>query len=216
MKRATLTLVLITLLCALPSHADDKLHHRPQYTILPGDVLDLHYRYTPSFDQTVTVQPDGYVNLNVVGNIRVADLTVDAARETILKIATQQLNEPELTISLKEFHHPYVVVAGEVAKPGKIDLQEGATALQAILLAGGFGENAKSGQVIVYRKVNTTIAEVHLLKLSSLTRTADLEHDLLLQPGDMIMVPRDKVSRISRFIKLTNLGIFLNPLDNIP
>ncbi len=54
-------------------HADEKLHHRPRYTLRAGDVLDLEYRYTPELNQTVTVLPDGYVNLNVVGDIRISD-----------------------------------------------------------------------------------------------------------------------------------------------
>jgi polysaccharide export outer membrane protein len=61
-------LVLLFGMVLLPANAksDDQLHRRPEYNLHTGDVIVLNYRYTPEFNQTVTVQPDGYVNLNIV------------------------------------------------------------------------------------------------------------------------------------------------------
>jgi polysaccharide export outer membrane protein len=212
MKRtAILFLVLATAL-----HGDDKLHHRPRYTLRAGDVLDLDYRYTPELNQTVKVLPDGYVNLNVVGDVRVSGLTVQEAHDLIVRKAQDQLNDPELNLILKEFQQPYVVVAGEVGKPGKIDLRENTTAMQAILLSGGFLASAQSGQVLLFRQINGDTAEIHVLKLSKLQKTADLERDVTLQSGDMILVPRDKIEKLSRYIKLLNIGTYFNPLQYAP
>jgi len=197
-------------------HADEKLHHRPRYTLRAGDVLDLEYRYTPELNQTVTVLPDGYVNLNVVGDIRISDLTVTQAHDLIVRKLQEKLNDPELNLILKEFQQPYVVVAGEVPKPGKIDLREDTTAMQAILLSGGFSASAKSGQVLLFRKINSEMAEIRVLKLTKVRKTADLEHDIVLEPGDMLLVPRDKVENISRYIKLLNIGTYFNPLQFVP
>jgi len=197
-------------------HADEKLHHRPRYTLRAGDVLDLEYRYTPELNQTVTVLPHGYVNLNVVGDIRISDLTVTQAHDLIVRKLQEKLNDPELNLILKEFQQPYVVVAGEVPKPGKIDLREDTTAMQAILLSGGFSASAKSGQVLLFRKINSEMAEIRVLKLTKVRKTADLEHDIVLEPGDMLLVPRDKVENISRYIKLLNIGTYFNPLQFVP
>jgi polysaccharide export outer membrane protein len=197
-------------------HADEKLHHRPRYTLRAGDVLDLEYRYTPELNQTVTVLPDGYVNLNVVGDVRISDLTVGQAHDLIVRKLQEKLNDPELNLILKEFQQPYVVVAGEVPKPGKIDLREDTTAMQAILLSGGFSASAKSGQVLLFRKINSEMAEIRVLKLTKVRKTVDLEHDVVLEPGDMLLVPRDKVENISRYIKLLNVGAYFNPLQFVP
>jgi polysaccharide biosynthesis/export protein len=212
MKRtAILFLILATSL-----QADDKLHHRPRYTLRAGDVLDVDYRYTPELNQTVKVLPDGYVNLNVVGDVRVSGLTVQEAHDLIVRKAQDQLNDPELNLILKEFQQPYVVVAGEVGKPGKIDLRENTTAMQAILLSGGFLASAQSGQVLLFRQINGDTAEIRVLKLSKLQKTADLERDVTLQSGDMILVPRDKIEKLSRYIKLLNIGTYFNPLQYAP
>jgi polysaccharide biosynthesis/export protein len=206
----------LLLLTGTVIHADEKLHQRPRYTLRAGDVLVLEYRYTPELNQTVTVLPDGYVNLNVVGDVRVSDLTVEQAHDLIVRKAQEKLNEPELNLILKEFQQPYVVVAGEVAKPGKIDLREQTTAMQAILLSGGFAPSAQSGQVLLFRKINSEMAEIRVLKLTKVRKTADLERDVVLESGDMLLVPHDKIEKVSRYVKLLNIGTYFNPLQYTP
>jgi polysaccharide export outer membrane protein len=202
-------------LFAIGARGDD-LHHRPRYTLRAGDVLDLIYRYTPELNQTVTILPDGYVNLNLVGDVRVSDLTVEEAHNAIIAKAKERLNDPELNLILKEFQPPYVVVAGEVAKPGTMSLRENTTALQAILMSGGFSGSAQTGQVLLFRKINSETAEIRVLNLTKLHKTADLERDVQLQPEDILFVPRDKIEKVSRYIKLLNIGMYLNPLQYFP
>ncbi len=182
-----------------------------RYRLQPGDVLEVQYRYSPEFNQTVTVQPDGYISLELGDDLKVAGLTVEQTRAAILKKASTRLQDPVATIILKEFQKPYFVVSGEVNTPGKIEMRERVTALQAIMLAGGMKEAAKSSQVVVFRRINSDTAEVKLLNLKSIRRTADLENDLTLQPGDMVFVPRDKISKIERFMKLTSVFAFMAP-----
>jgi polysaccharide biosynthesis/export protein len=203
------------LLIAAAARGDD-LHRRPRYTLRAGDVLTLEYRYTPELNQTVTVLPDGYVNLTLVGDVKVSDLTVEQAREAIITKAKESLNEPELNLILKEFQPPYVVVAGEVAKPGTMNLRENTTAMQAILLSGGFSESAQTSQVLLFRKINGDTAEIRVLNLAKVRKTADLEHDASLEAGDILYVPRDKIQKVSRYIKLLNIGMYINPLQYLP
>jgi polysaccharide export outer membrane protein len=187
----------------------------PRYTIHPGDIIDISYRFTPVFDQTVTVQPDGYISLKVGGSVKVSDLTADEAHDVIVKRASEHLNAPEVALTFKDFRAPYIVVGGEVQKPGKLPFLEGTSALQAIILAGGFMDDAKDGQVLLFRRLNTEMAEVHVLKLNKLNHRIDLAHDQPLQPGDMILVQRDKISKIGRYIKLSNVGVYFDPLSFI-
>src|SRR5437868_8787184 len=125
-----------------------------RYRLQPGDVLDVQFRYSPEFNQTVTVQPDGYVSLEISGDIKVAGMTVEQTRQAILKIASKRLRDPVATVILKVFQKPFFVVAGEVAQPGKIEMRERVTAIQAIMLAGGMKETAKSSQVVGLGQIN--------------------------------------------------------------
>ena len=183
-----------------------------RYTLHPGDVLDIQFRYTPEFNQTVTVQPDGYISLQVGGDLKVGGRTLQQLRNLILAKARTRLESPELTVTLKEFQKPYIVVAGEVNQPGKIDLREKLTAIQAVLLAGGMKETAKSSQILVFRKLNGDTAEVKVLNLKTLKRSSDLENDLTLQAGDMIMVPRNRISKIERYIRYASMVAYFRPL----
>src|ERR1700730_10255891 len=169
---------------ATMSASGQDLHHRQRYALRAGDILDLQYPYTPELNQTVTVLPDGYISLNLLGDVRVSDLTVEQAHDAIIAKGKERLNDPELNLSLKEFQPPYVVVAGQVAKPGTMNLRENTTAMQAILLSGGFSESAQTGQVLLFRKINGDTAEIRVLNLRKFRKTADLERDVQLQPGD--------------------------------
>jgi len=218
MKRKII-LSLAVLILALPmvARAQDQRPPRlttvteERYRLQPSDVLEVSFRYSPEFNQTVTVQPDGYISLEVSGDLKVAGTTVEEARRMILKKASERLQDPVATVMLKEFQRPYFVVAGEVAQPGRIEMRERVTALQAIMLAGGMKESAKSSQVVVFRKINSDMAEVKLLNLKSIRRTSDLENDLTLQPGDMVFVPRDKMTKIERFMKLVSVAALMAP-----
>ena len=204
-------LSLFTLVFGLTSSAwsqsSTTLKTRPMYQIQPGDVIQLMYRYTPEYNEQVTVQPDGYVYLQTCGQVKLADLTVEQAIQNIKEKASSELKDPEINLTLKQFHSPYVYVAGEVAKPGRYDLQGNqTTALQAVLEAGGMSKDARSSQVVIFRKINDQDAEVKVLDLHSVHATKDLEHDAVLQSGDMLLVPRSRFSKFERVVKLTNLG----------
>lgn len=216
MKLAVATAFCALLLLASMGRADDQLHQRPIYKLHIGDVFALNYRYTPEFNQTVTVQPDGCVNLNIVGSIKVVGLSMDDVRQKIIDLASQRLNHPELTITLTQFEQPYFVVAGEVEHPGKFDLRDNTTALQAIMLAGGFKDSARDTQVILFRRINEDEAEVRRLDLHNIKKSSDLEHDAELEPGDMLLITRNKMEHLSRFMKASNLGVYFNPFPVVP
>lgn len=206
---------LLVLLVAFWTRAADDVQHRPRYKLRVGDVLGVQYVYTPELNQTVTVSPDGYVSLNLVGDIKVSDLTMEEAHEAIVRKASERLNDPELNLVLDQFQPPQVVVAGEVGKPGPISFSGSLTAMQAILVSGGFLQSARMTQVILYRKIESDRAEVRILNLKNVKKTADLERDVLLQPGDMLFVPPNKTQNISRYVKAFNTGAYVNPLQTL-
>jgi polysaccharide export outer membrane protein len=208
--------VAIIIAALMANSGQSQLRQRSRYLLRPGDTLQLQYRLTPDLNQTVSVQPDGYIDLNVAGEVQVAGLTVTQAHDLIVQKESEHLNNPELNLILEEFTRPYVVVAGEVTKPGQIEMRDNMTALSAILLSGGFTQSAKSGQVIVFRKFNDTIDEVKQLNLTRVNNTLQLEKDMALQPGDLILVPHDKVSRLQHYMQAANLGLYVNPLQYIP
>lgn len=205
-------LMLILLLVLLPGAI--RAQSAPStalYRISPGDTLEVNFRFTPEFNQTVVVQPDGHATLTVAGDLKMAGLTVEELREAIRKEATRKLVNPEFTVGLKDFDRPHIAVAGEVGLPARYDLRSSLTAMQAILQAGGPKETASMSNVVLFRRVSADYMEVHRLNFGKVEAGVAPREDPPLQPGDMIFVPRDKLTKLGRFVKTLNLGVYFNP-----
>ena len=183
-----------------------------RYRLQPGDVFEVQYRLTPECNQSVSIQPDGFVMLQMAGELRVAGLTLAEAKREIAKRSETRLKDPEVALVLKDFVKSYFVVGGEVARPGKFDLRGPTTALEAIAIAGGFTTGSKHSQVLLVRRIDGERAEVTELDFKRLEREPKQADEFRLGPGDMLLVPKNALSKIERIVKWTSLGVFWNPI----
>jgi polysaccharide export outer membrane protein len=163
-----------------------------RYQLQNGDVIELNFPHIPSFNQTLTVQPDGYVTLQALGAFRAKGLTVPELTDALRTKYTAIMRDPEVTVALKEFEKPYFIVAGEVHKPGKYDLRGETTLTQAVAIAGGFSERAKSSRVAVYRRLAGGAVDTRTVDLKKMLNHAQLAGDVRLEPGDMVFIPRGR------------------------
>ena len=190
-----------------------QLHQRnPRYRIESGDILELSFRYTPEFDQEITVQPDGFVQLKGIPNdVHIQGLTVPEVIESLKKAYVNVLNDPVISVVLRDFEKPYFIAGGQVTKPGKYDLRGTTTATQAIAIAGGFSDFSKSSQVLLFRHYSDDLVEVKVLNLNKVLKDKRYREDLQLQPGDMLFVPKTFMAKIDRFLPRTSLGTYFSP-----
>ncbi len=202
-------LLIVASASAMCEVQDPRLHPRDRYHLHTGDTLLLEYRLSPELNQTVTIGPDGYVDLNVAGPAKLEGLTLTEAHDLIVQLASARLNSPELNIELKDFQRPYVVVAGQVMNPTRIEMREDMTAIQAIMLAGGFRDSAKETKIVLFRRLNSKsdMAEVHVLNLHKIHKTAQLEHDMALQPGDVLYVPENAATQFGKIMRIPNFSM---------
>lgn len=200
---------LVASLSAFGEVQDPKLHARERYHLHPGDSLVLDYRLSPELNQTVMIGPDGYVDLNVAGAVKLAGLTLTEAHDLIVQKASVRLNDPELNLELKDFQRLYVVVAGQVMNPTRLEMREDMTALQAIMLAGGFRDSAKESKIVLFRRLNSKddMAEVHVLNLHRIHKTEQLEHDMALQAGDVLYVPENNATQFGKIMRIPNFSM---------
>ena len=190
---------------------DWSLHGR--YRLTPTDVIELTFPYVKEFDQTVTVQPDGYIALRAVGEIRVQGRTLPELQQMLFQAYEPMLREPVITIVLKEFEKPYFVAAGEVNKPGKFDLRGATSLTQALTVAGGLTSAGKASQVILFRRYSQDLLEVKQVNVKRMFKELDLSEDPLVRPGDTLFVPKSLLGQIGRFISKPQLGLYLNPFQ---
>ncbi len=182
----------------------------PRYHIEAGDTFDLTFDLSPEFNQTaVAVQPDGYVTLKGVGELKVAGLTVPELTATLHEAYGKILNNPVISVVLKEFEKPYFIANGQVSKPGKYEMHGNMTVYQAIAVAGGFQSSAKHSQVILFRRVDDQWTEATLINVKKMENSRDLREDPFLHSGDLVFVPKNTLSKIDRIIPNLSMGSYL-------
>ncbi|HLW87420.1 MAG TPA: polysaccharide biosynthesis/export family protein [Terriglobales bacterium] len=180
----------------------------PRYRLHASDTFDLVFEYTPEFNQTATIQPDGYVTLRSVGDVYLNGLTVDQATAKVTEAYGKVLSRPVVSLLLKDFEKPYFIADGMVNRPGKYELRGDTTATQAIAMAGGLNPLwAKHSQVVLFRRVDDNWVETKVLNVKSMQKNRDLSEDVHLRPGDMLFVPKNQLSKIQQWIPVYSVDM---------
>jgi polysaccharide biosynthesis/export protein len=184
----------------------------PRYKIAPGDSFDLNFELSPEFNQTaVSVQPDGFATLRSVGDVKVQGLTVPELTQTLRTAYGKILNDPIISVNLKDFEKPYFVADGKVGRPGKYDLRGDTTLTQAIAIAGGFSDGSKASQVLLFRRVSDEWMEAKVIDVNKMHKTGNLKEDPLLHPGDMLFVRKTTWSKFERYMPSAQMGTMFKP-----
>jgi polysaccharide export outer membrane protein len=185
--------------------------HDSRYRLRKSDSFEIDFTFSPEFNETVTVQPDGFATLKEVGTIQVEGKTVPELTQTIKEAYAKILHDPVLVIVLRDFERPFFIASGQVAKPGKYDLRGPITLTEGVAIAGGFNDSAKHSQVVLFHPTPDGVFEAKLLNVKQLLASRDLREDLYLQPGDMVYVPQNRISKIRKFLPSTSVGAYYNP-----
>jgi polysaccharide export outer membrane protein len=194
------------------TRATPVLQQRNQrYRLRKSDSVEVDFAFTPELNQTVTVQPDGYVTLREVGSIVAEGQTVPELTQTLQTAYAKVLHEPSITIVLKDFEKPYFIATGQVGKPGKYDLLSPITVTEAVAIAGGFKDSSKHSQVVLFRPMPNGEFESKVLNIKKLLATRNLSEDMYMQPGDLVYVPQNTLSKIQKFIPNASMGAYYNP-----
>jgi polysaccharide biosynthesis/export protein len=185
----------------------------PRYRLRFGDSFDVDFTFSPEFNQTVTVGPDGYAAFRGVPEVYVVGQTVDELTKTIKEAYRGVLKDPAITVSLKDFDKPYFIAAGEVAKPGKYDLRSDYSLIEAVNIAGGFTDASKHSQVYLYRRLASGSIKMRVLDVKKMLASHNLVEDPQILPGDMLYVPKNTISKVRPYLPISSLGLYANPLQ---
>lgn len=184
---------------------------RPLYRLRTTDVIEIDFTFSPQLDQTVTVQPDGFIPLKGVEPIYAEGSTLPALQEAVRQAYTGVLHDAVLTVVLKDFDKPYFIAAGEVGRPGKYELRSDTTVTEAVAIAGGFTPRSKHSQVLLFRRVSDDTVESHLLNVKAILKSRKLGEDVHLRPGDLLFIPQNTLSKIRQFLPASDLSLYANP-----
>ena len=158
------------------------------YKIGPNDILTIFVWKETELSRDVTVMPDGKITYPLIGEIIAQGQTASELKKAIADKLQNFVTAPEVTVIVKESRSQVVYTIGKLMKPGPYPLAPGMTVMQALSAAGGFAEWADPKNILIIRKEGGK--ETHLrFNYKEFTSGENLQQNILLKPGDTIVVP---------------------------
>ncbi len=165
----------------------------PDYLIGPGDTLQVFVWRNPDLSVTVPVRPDGKISTPLVEDMSAVGKTPSGLARDIEKALSEYVKSPQVnvivTIPVSVFSQ--VKVIGQVLKPQSLPYRDGMTVLDALLAVGGLGQFAAGNRAHIARTVNGKEQDIKV-KLDSLVNGGEMQQNLKLVPGDVLVVPESR------------------------
>lgn len=172
------------------------------YRIQQGDKLSIKFFSHPDLNEpSLVVRPDGFISPQIVDEIRAEGRTVAELKRELERAYVEVLLDPIITVAVVEFMTPRIFVGGQIGKPGRYEMREAKTLVQAIFVAGGFTADAHRRMVIHARpdgRGDWLIQTIDVLKVLDKKAAGK---DVVLQDGDYVFVPDSRTSRISKAVE---------------
>ena len=180
------------------------------YFIQPGDQLDIKFFYNPELNETLTVRPDGKISLQLVDEVQAADLKPSELDDELTKKYARELKKPAITVIVRSFGGQRIFVGGEVNRQGLITIAGNMTPLQAVFNSGGFKETASPENAIIIRKGPGNEPVPIAMNLEDAMQGKTGNADFLLQPDDILYVPKSAIAKANKFVNqyIENLLLF--------
>jgi protein involved in polysaccharide export with SLBB domain len=200
---------------SMPAMADESV---PPLTLSAGDVLDVKFFYLPELDESQIVRPDGFMTLQLIGDIAVQGKTPAELHRELLKRYATHLKNPNLTIMVRRMNDSRAWVAGEVKRPGPVQMPGRMTVLEAVMDVGGGTRptaDLKNVLVVRQREGRNYGCVVNLYNVLKGKEGASF----LLQPRDVVYVPPTFITKADDWVdqyvnKMVpqSRGVFLYPI----
>ncbi|MFH1239544.1 MAG: polysaccharide biosynthesis/export family protein, partial [bacterium] len=169
------------------------------YIIGVDDVLFISVWQNKDLDQEVTVRPDGKISALLIGDIQAEGSTIPQLDEQITTLLKEYIKFPEVSISLRKIGGKKIILLGEVNRPGVYAVSSNSTILELIALANGYTKDAVLDSVIVIRGgLQKPVGK--RLDLARAIKKADMSQNIILEPEDIVYVPKNFISNVNYFV----------------
>lgn len=159
----------------------------PDYKIGADDTLNISVWKEPDLTETLPVRPDGKISLPLLGDITAAGLTPSQLADAIGTKLKKYMSDPRVTVIVTAMNSQRIYVLGEVLHSGTMTLQPNMTVLQA-LASAGFSQFANTKGIYVLRSENGKQQKI-AVNYRALLKGASVDQNLVLRPGDTVVVP---------------------------
>lgn len=186
----------------------------PRATLGPGDDVEIKFYYAPELNNQQRIRPDGTVNMQLIGDVKVAGLTPVEFTNQLRELYGDKLRYPEIQVIVRQSYASRVLIGGQVTNPGALDMAGPMTLMEAIIMSGGFINGLSNAeQVIVMRQDSTGKRTGYAVNMSGAIKGEAFE-PFNLQAGDIVYVPTTTIADVNLFIEqyingvVPDVGVF--------
>jgi len=171
-----------------PGAADDANPEPDAYLIQAGDILEISVWREETLLRTVLVRPDGGLSFPLVGDIQAAGHSVEQLRQIVTERLTRYIPDPVVTIAIQSLTGNKIYVIGKVARPGEFIANQRMDVVQALSVSGGMTPFAAQNKVKILRRTNGVLEAIPF-RYGDIEKGENLEQDIILKGGDVVLVP---------------------------
>lgn len=201
-------------LCSLGAFLQEKA--TTDYKVGPKDLLEISVFGLNDLNRTVRVSEDGKISLPLLGEVDVSGLTKAECERKISQLLEEgYLQNPQVTIFIREYKSNRVSMLGAVRNPGPYELLGSQSLLQVISQAGGM-TNEAGNDIIIMRPLPDGTTRTIRISIESLILRGDATLNILLEPSDIVNIPIDKLVHVFVFGQVRNPGALEVKRSNLP
>ena len=184
-----LTLVLASSAMAAPPAPSSGPPADAAYTVKPGDTLSVSVWKEPDLQGPVLVRPDGTFSVPLAGQMDARNKTVQELQQELTQKLKKYISDPVVTVSIQTIQGNKVYVIGQVQKPGEFVVNPRVDVMQALSMAGGTTPFAALGDITILRRNDAGQQQALPFKYTDVVRGRNLQQNIMLQAGDVVVVP---------------------------
>ena len=158
------------------------------YVIGAGDVLGIKFWQQAELSGDVVVRPDGKISVPLLNDVHAAGQTPQQLSEQIRAVATRWVQDPNVTVIIRQINSRAVFITGRVVRAGRYPLNGSTSILQLIAMAGGLAEWADGENVMLMRADQSGFV-TRRFNYKDVVARKNLDQNIDLQPGDTVIVP---------------------------
>lgn len=200
---------------ASPEIVRSSVRYQKEYLLFAGDVIEVVVWRNAEVSRTVTIRPDGFISLPLLQEVKAAGLTPKELADSIAKLYSGRLVNPEVTVIPTTVRQPTIYVLGDVRSPGGYPVRTSVTAAQALAAAGGVLRSGGESDIAVIRMSEEGYLEaIPVGGRVSITQVGPYVSlaATMLKADDIVFVPETGRSQVFRALTdlLVPYTIYLN------
>lgn len=195
-----------------PSMFQQWVDWEPEYTLTPGDQLDIVVSSAPELSRTLTVGPDGRVVMPMTRPIMAAGRSFTQLQAELTGELSKQLRDPTLAVTPRAYAPSQIYVGGQVNQPGTYTIPGRIGAIEGLFMAGGMAPGAKTKKVAVLRRAPNGGMMMRTVNIKNgLLNIREYNDNIQLRRGDIIFVPKTTLAEIGAFVQAIRQTLPVEP-----